>query len=95
MLKALAKIFGSKPKARNREHQDAVLGTLRLAEEDWWEASVMIDDRALGFKIGGDREPDAALIEHARDIVRTFPEFSKMINEFLASEASRMPGAAG
>jgi hypothetical protein len=77
-----------------KEFHDPVLGTLRLAEENWWEASVAIDGRTLGFKIGGKIEPDSALIAHARDIVRSFPEFEKMVAEFLTSEAKGMPSAA-
>ena len=94
MLKALTQLFGGKGKERTKEFHDAVLGTLRLAEEDWWEATVAIECRNLGFKIGGDSEPDEILMVHARDIVRSFAEFDRMLVEFLASEALRMPGAA-
>ncbi|SRR6266581_3531460 len=72
--------------------QDEVLGPLHLT--DGWEATVEINGKKLGFKIGGYIEPDAALMAHARDIVRSFAEFDRMVTEFLASEATRMPGAA-
>lgn len=94
MLKALAQMFAHKPKAPTQEHHDTVLGTLRETEEGWWEGSVAIAGRTLGFKIGGHAGPDALLIEHARSIVRSFAEFDKMVSEFLVSEAKRMPGAA-
>lgn len=70
-MKALARMFGGKGKKRTKEFPYAVPGTLRLTDENWWEATVAIDGRTLGFKIGGDVEPDAALVEHAHDIVRS------------------------
>lgn len=94
MLKALAQMFRGKAKKRAREFHDPVLGTFHLADEDLWKATVEVEGRKLGFMIGGDREPDMALIEHARDIVRSFAQFDKMVAEFLASEAQRMPGAS-
>jgi hypothetical protein len=94
MLKALAQVFGGKRKERTKELHDALLGTLRLAEGDWWEATIEVEGKKLGFKIGGDRKPDTALIEHAHDIVRSFAQFDRMVAEFLASEAQRMPRAS-
>jgi hypothetical protein len=94
MFRALARMFGRPRQQRSEEIQDAVLGTLRLAEEGWWEGSVSIGGKTLGIKIGGDLAPDAALMEHARTIVRSFPEFETMIAEFLENEARRMPKAA-
>ncbi len=93
MIKSLAQMFGGRKK-RIEEFQDAVLGTLRLAEENWWETTVAVADRSVGFKIGGESKPDSALIEHARDIVRGFAEFNKTVCEFLAMETRRIPGAA-
>ena len=97
MFKALAQLFTGKGKERTKEIHDAVLGTLRWNEEDWWEADVRIDGRALGFKICGDCEPGAALMAHAREIFRSFKEFDRMVVEFLASQASQAsqwPGAS-
>ena len=94
MLKALSRIFGTKPKEGVRQVHDPVLGTLRLAGEGWWEATVVLDGRSLGFKIGDNNGPDPALMDHARDLLRGFPEFNKMIGEFLLNEAKRMPAAA-
>src|SRR5215469_5537130 len=94
MLKALAQMFGSGRKERIEEFHDAVLGTLRLAEENWWETTVAVAGQSVGFKIGGGSKPDRALIEHARDIVFGLGEFNKMIGEFLTIEARRIPGAA-
>src|SRR3569832_390952 len=94
MLKSLSQMLASRGKERIKEHQDAVLGTLQLAEENWWQTTIAVADRSVGFKIRGESKPDPALIEHARDIVGGFAEFSRMVGEFLAIEARRMPGAA-
>ena len=93
MLKTLAQVFGGK-KERAREFHDDLLGALQLAEEDWWEAIVRVEDRRLAFKIGGDSEPDVALMEHAHDIVRSFAQFDRMVSEFLVSEGEKMPRAS-
>jgi hypothetical protein len=95
MLKILVELFRGKRKERVEQIQDAVLGVLRLNEEGrWWETTVTVDNSRLGLKIGGDHEPDPALIEHGRDIVRRYQEFKSMLGEFLANEGRRLPGAA-
>jgi len=94
MLKALIQTFRGNGKERTNELQDPVLRTLRFAEKAWWEADVAVQNRNLRFKIGGDSEPDEVLILHARDIVRSIDDFDKMIAEFLADAAVRMPGCA-
>src|SRR6516225_5243127 len=88
-------MFGRKNRERIQEANDPVLGTLRLGEGgSWWEATVVVGNKSVRFGIGGRREPDPVLIEHAHDIVRGFSEFNNMINEFLQSEARRFPGPA-
>jgi hypothetical protein len=88
MRKGFARWFGDWREQRVRETQDSVLGPLRLAEEDWWEATVATPNGDVGFKIGGKFEPDAALLAHARDIVHGFTEFEQMVARFLEEEAA-------
>ncbi len=71
-----------------RSVTDPVLGELRLSENaQWWEGRVTIGNKTIGFKIGGKAKPDAALLAHAYDIVRSFPEFEQKVSAFLADEA--------
>ncbi len=67
------------------------MGPLTLDEyDDWWNCAVWIAEQTIGFKIGGDVEPNGALVAHAHDIVRSFDAFSTLIREFLAAEATRL-----
>ena len=91
MFRKFTDTFGYKRSKHTEKIHHPVLGDLCLS--DYWEATVTVHGKTLGFKIGG-LEPDAVLVEHACDIVRSFPEFEKMIAAFLASEADRLPGAA-
>ena len=69
----------------------AVLGRLvPSADGDWWEATVPVGTGHVAFKIGGGPDPDPALLAHARDIVRSFPEFRERVAAFLAGEAGRL-----
>jgi hypothetical protein len=90
MFKALSKLLGGRQQKRIEKVHDAVLGTLSLAGEDWWEASVAIHGKTIGFKNGGDTEPSSVLIAHAHDIVRAFADFEGMMTAFLAEEGRRM-----
>jgi hypothetical protein len=81
---------------RTEKVEDAVLGPLHLSEdEDWWEATVVVGNKVVGFKIGGDSEPSHELIAHARDIVQRFDAFERMVAEFLAEEAHKQRPSAG
>jgi hypothetical protein len=88
MLSFIKRIF-SVPKANGRRSVfDSVLGELRLSQNaTWWEGSTTVGSRSIGFKIGGEDEPDAKLIAHAHDIVRSLPEFEQLVSAFLAEEA--------
>jgi len=81
--------FNHRPE-RVKEVYDAVLGLLTLVDEGWWETRVAIDGRNLGFAIGGDTGPSPVLVAHARELVRTFPEFDRRITAFLAEEGRRL-----
>jgi hypothetical protein len=93
MNKKPTDMFGSKRSKRAEKIHHPVLGDLLPADGEWWETTLAINGAPVGFKIGG-LEPDAVLLEHACDIVRSFTQFEKMIVTFLANEASRLPGAA-
>jgi hypothetical protein len=90
MFKALSKMLGGKQQERIKEFHDPVLGTLRLTEEEWWEASVSINGKTIRFHIGGDAEPNDGLVAQAHDIIRTFADFERMVTAFLIEEGHRM-----
>ena len=95
MFKSLGKLFGGSSKPKPADASDSVLGTLRWSEDDqMWEASVSVGDWEVGFLIAGDSQPSNALVAHAHDIVRTLPDFQRMVTAFLAKEAGRLPHAA-
>ena len=88
MLSFIKKLFADPTADWPRAVTDPVLGELRLSEDaDWWESSVTVEVKTVGFKIGGEGKPDARLVSHAHDIVRSFASFEKMIADFLAAEA--------
>jgi hypothetical protein len=68
---------------------DSVLGSLSWADEDWWVATVNVEGRSLGFKIGGDTRPAPELLAHARDIVRSYGAFREKVRAFLDREAGK------
>src|SRR5436190_10200821 len=70
-----------------RSVSDPVLGEVRLSEDvTWWEGSVTLEGKPVGFKIGGRGRPGPKLLEHAHEIVRSYPAFERMIAEFVAAE---------
>jgi hypothetical protein len=87
---------GHKDSHRNRlrEFADVILGTLRPEPENgWWRAVVHIDGQNMEFPLGGDAEPNPALLAHAHDILSNFNEFNRRLDQFLQSRAARYPGA--
>jgi hypothetical protein len=87
MFSFIQKLFKAPTANRARSVSDSVLGELRLSDDaDWWEGSVEVDGKRVGFNIGGKGKPDAKLIAHAHDIVSTLPEFEQMVSAFLADE---------
>lgn len=70
---------------------DPLLGEMRLDEEDtWWMATARLSDRTIQFCIGGEVEPDAALLAHAHNIIREFPAFERRLAEHLAAESRKL-----
>src|SRR5687768_14860048 len=95
MLNALRRLFGGNRVEKVQEYPDPILGTLRLSDDrDCWHATVTVGDKTVGFIIGGEAEPDAALAAHASDIVRDFPAFERRVSDFLAEEARENATAA-
>lgn len=63
---------------------DPVLGAIHPGDNpETWQSSVCLGDQTVRFIIGGGSAPDPRLIEHTRDIVRTFSAFQEMISNFL------------
>ena len=84
------RIFG--PATPPADAHDAELGPLTWSAdlEGWVAASPA--PRAT-FLIAGGRAPDPALLSHARDIARAFPQFQAVVQVFLHQEAARFPPA--
>ena len=86
-------LFGKPKPSKVREFSDPTLGTLVLNDDvDWWEVKVQTDGETIGFGIGGAQTPDPALIQHAIDITSGYPQFKKMIAEFLKTETQHYRG---
>lgn len=95
MFKSLRELFGGSSKTKPADATDSVLGTLRWSDDDqMWEAIASVGDSKIGFFIAGDSVPSSALIAHAHGIVRTLPEFQRMVTAFLADEATRLKAGA-
>ena len=88
MLSFIKKLFNDPTANWPRCVPDSVLGELRLSDDaEWWEGHTTVASRTVGFNLGGQGRPDARLIAHARDIIRSLPEFERMVSAFLADEA--------
>src|SRR6185369_8100589 len=93
MIKFIKKLFGGK---KVEEVQDPVLGKLRFSDDgDWWQAKVKIGNKEIGFNIGGNTVPDAALIAHAHEILNSYDHFEWMVSDFLVNEASNVKHLKG
>jgi len=88
MLSFIKKLLSDPTADWPRTVIDPVLGELRLSDDaEWWEGHASVGSRTIGFIIGGEGKPDARLIAHAHDIVRSLPEFERLVSAFLADEA--------
>src|SRR5688572_18820254 len=88
MLSFIKKIFRDPTADWPRSVTDSLLGELRLSDDaEWWEGHTTVGSKTVGFKIGGEGKPDAKLIAHAHDIVRSLPAFEQSVSGFLADEA--------
>jgi hypothetical protein len=89
MIPKLLDFLRGQPRLPLRELVDPVLGRcVPEQEERWWEATVKVGDQTIGFTLGGDLEPDPALLEHARQIVAELDAFRARVAAFLAGEAA-------
>src|SRR5215510_12654487 len=88
MLSFIKKFFSDPTADWPRSVSDPLLGELRLSDDaQWWEGRTIVDNRTVGFTIGGKGKPDARLIAHAHDIVRSLPEFEQSVSVFLTNAA--------
>lgn len=84
MLKFLKAFFTAPTKDWRRNVSDPVLGELILNNEaTCWDAWPEVDGKKVNFQIGGEGEPDPALIKHAHDIIKSFKEFEKAAKQAL------------
>ena len=92
MLSFIKKIFSDPTAGWPGIVIDSILGELRLSDNArWWEGRTIVGGRMVVFRIGGEGKPDARLIAHAHDIVRSLPEFEQSVSAFLADEGSQHP----
>jgi hypothetical protein len=87
-------------KVRGHIREDAQLGTLtRDLRTRSWTAAVMIRGRSVDLFIGGDDEPNPALLARARDLITDSEAFERRLHDYLAGEekvwARESPDDAG
>ena len=90
MLSFIKKLFRNPTADWPRSVSDPVLGELRLDDDAQWQGRTTVGGRSIAFTIGGRGRPDARLIAHAHDIVRSLPEFEQSVTAFLADEARKV-----
>jgi hypothetical protein len=89
MLSKLLGRFRGSPKEPLREVVDPILGPCVPDQaERWWRASAEVGSRKIAFTLGGDSEPDPALLAHARQIVGDLDAFERRVAEFLKGVAA-------
>src|SRR5688572_26847421 len=88
LSKVWAFLRGERPEPL-QETVDPVLGKcVPDGEHRWWRVTVGSGDGVISFILGGDTEPDAEIVEHARRIATDATAFKAGIREFLLREAS-------
>jgi hypothetical protein len=76
--------------ARGHIRNDAQLGTLtRDVTTRCWMAGVTMGNRRVDLAIGGDDDPDAALLAQARDFAADLGDFERRLQDYLAREAKQ------
>lgn len=90
MLKRiLQSLIGSRRLPAERFH-DPRLGEL-LPGETGWTVQVTKEGESFAFTIGGQHQPDAALLAHARDIADNYAAFKKAVRDCIDSESRDYP----
>jgi len=90
MFGRLKKLFTDRTVDWPHTVQDPVLGELRLSEDgSWWEGGALLGDRTIELKVGGEGQPDGALLEHARRITADLAGFEERVARFLAREVEQ------
>ena len=80
-------LFDDPTKGWPRSVQDAKLGELKLSDDaEWWEGSVELGGRQVGFKIGGEGKPDERMLQAAYGIIAQWNDFEHALAAFLVSE---------
>lgn len=96
MSPLIGKLFRVKTKNTPAKIADLVLGEVSFSEQlRAWVADVPIGERIIEFVLAGnDLAPTAAVLAHARNLVRDFAALQRMIEDFLAKEALEFPDNA-
>src|SRR5262245_36778091 len=75
-------------RARGHVRRDPQLGALiRNVKAEAWEGEFRVRDRTVEILIDGKKEPDAALVVRARELVADFADFERRLNDYLAQTA--------
>jgi hypothetical protein len=89
MLKRIWRsLFGSSPS--QAPFHDADLGELQPGESGW-TVRVSKGADSFEFTIGGVNQPDAALLSHARDILRHYESFQRAVRQCVEAESRNFP----
>lgn len=91
LRRILSAVFGEPPSPRE-PFADPLLGRL-VPGELGWTVTVARGSHSFQFTIGGKKEPDAALLAHAHDIVNDFDIFDRAVRAYVTSESKDYPEA--
>jgi len=90
MLGFLKSFFKDPTKDWERKVTDPILGELLLNQDaTWWDAFPEITGKKINFQIGGTGSPDAALIQHAHDIIDSYETFEENVRAELGKEIEK------
>jgi hypothetical protein len=93
MFRFLKSFFVDPTRDWKRVVDDSILGELVLNEEATsWDARVAVGPRSIDIQIGGEGEPEPALIAEARRIMSNFEEFEASVKHFLVAESPKYRG---
>jgi hypothetical protein len=89
MLSKVIAMFRGSPKEPLREVIDPILGPcVPDQKERLWRASAEVSGRKITFTLGGDVEPNPAVLANARKIAGDLDAFEQQVADFLKGEAA-------
>jgi hypothetical protein len=91
-MKWLSRLMGGASRVQIGQVEDPQLGPLILNDggtDGCWVGRVTFQGRPVKFEIGGNTEPDTALVARAREIFESFDRFNREVMSFLDHEAAQ------